>query len=156
MKKVMFLFAASVLMAACGRKGDVAPFVFESYENTAQGAGPEGGSAGLELKIDIPVGEGERQDKVTAGIREIISGSLKEIADVLLGYFPVGVAKGELESSGLTYHLWIENESQNSKAVFFHVGDGIFGNGGPSESYKIVRLADGKLMDDKGTYNITF
>ena len=169
MKKVMFLFAASVLMAACGRKGDVAPFVFESYENTAQGAGPEGGSAGLELKIDIPVGEGERQDKVTAGICEIISqsevgkelkqpveGSLKEIADVLLGYFPVGVAKGELESSGLTYHLWIENESQNSKAVFFHVGDGIFGNGGPSESYKIVRLADGKLMDDKGTYNITF
>ena len=165
-RKFFIYVVGAIMMVACSGKGDVAPLIFESYENTAQGASPEGGSAGLELKIDIPVGKGECQDKVTAGIREIIiqsevgkelkqpvEGSLKEIADVLLGYFPVGVAKGEVESSGLTYHLWIENESQNSKAVFFHVGDGIFGNGGPSESYKIVRLYDGKLMDDKDVYN---
>jgi len=169
MKKVMFLFAASVMIAACGGKGEVAPLAFESYENTAVGEGPEGGVAGLELKIDIPVGEGERQEKVSEGIREIISqsevgkelkqpveGSLKEIADAFLNYFPVGVAKGDLESSGaITYHLWIENESQNSEVVFFRVGDGIFGNGGPSESYKIVRLSDGKVMDSKEVYNIT-
>ena len=79
MRKVMYFFVASVMMAACSGKGDVAPLAFESYENTAQGAGPEGGSAGLELKIDIPVGEGERQDKVTAGIREIISNQLKVV-----------------------------------------------------------------------------
>ena len=169
MKKVMFLFAASVMIAACGGKGEVAPLAFESYENTAVGEGPEGGAAGLELKIDIPVGEGERQDKVAAGIREIISqsevgkelkqpveGSLKEIADAFLNYFPVGVAKGDLESSGaITYHLWIENESQNSEAVFFRVGDGIFSNGGPSVRYAVIRLSDGKLMDDKDVYNIT-
>ena len=116
-RKFFIYVVGAIMMVACSGKGDVAPLIFESYENTAQGAGPEGGSAGLELKIDIPVGKGERQDKVTAGIREIIiqsevgkelkqpvEGSLKEIADVLLGYFPVGVAKGELESSGYTYH----------------------------------------------------
>lgn len=168
MKKVMFLFAVSVMIAACGGKGEVAPLEFESYENTAIGEGPEGGAAGLELKIDIPMGNGERQEKVSTGIREIISlsevgkelkqpveGSLKEIADAFLNYFPVGVAKGDLESSGITYHLWIENKSQNSEAVFFHVGDGIFGNGGPSESYKVIRLSDGKVMDNKDVYNIT-
>ena len=118
--------------------------------------------------IDIPVGEGERQEKVSEGIREIISqsevgkelkqpveGSLKEIADAFLNYFPVGVAKGDLESSGITYHLWIENKSQNSEAVFFRVEDGIFGNGGPSVRYATIRLSDGKVMDNKDVYNIT-
>lgn len=169
MKKVMFLFAASVLMAACGGKGDVAPLAFESYENTAEGVGPEGGPAQLDLKIDIPIGEGERQDKVSAGIREIISlseigqelkqpveGSLKEIADAFLGYFPVGVAKGELESSGaVSYQLWIENESQTSEAVFFKVSDGIYSNGGPVVSYKAIRMSDGKLMDEKEIHNFS-
>ena len=169
MKKVMFLFAASVLMAACGGKGDVAPLAFESYENTAEGVGPEGGPAQLDLKIDIPVGEGERQDKVSAGIREIISlsevgqklkqpveGSPKEIADAFLGYFPVGVAKGELESSGaVSYQLWIENESQTSEAVFFKVSSGIYSNGGPVVSYKAIRMSDGKLMDEKEIHNFS-
>ena len=169
MKKVMFLFAVSLMMAACGGKGDVAPLEFESYENTAVGAGPEGGSAGLELKIDIPVGVGELQNKVSAGIREIISqsevgqelkqpieGGLKELADALFNYFPVGVAKGDLESSGaITYHLWIENESQNNEAVFFRVSDGIFSNGSPTVSYKTIRLSDGKLMEDEELQNIS-
>lgn len=168
MKKVLFLFAASLLISACGGKGEVAPLAFESYEKTTEGAGPEGGMALLELKIDIPIGEGERENKVSTGIREIIGqsevgrelkqpveGNLKEIADAFLKYFPEGVAKGDLESGAITYHLWIENESQTSDAVFFHVSDGIFGNGGPSESYKIVRLSDGKLMDDKELYNVT-
>lgn len=165
----MFLFAASVLMAACGGKGDVAPLAFESYENTAEGVGPEGGPAQLDLKIDIPIGEGERQDKVSAGIREIISlseigqelkqpveGSLKEIADAFLGYFPVGVAKGELESSGaVSYQLWIENESQTSEAVFFKVSCGVYSNGGPVVSYKAIRMSDGKLMDEKEIHNFS-
>ena len=165
----MFLFAASVLMVACSGKGEVAPLAFESYENTAEGVGPEGGPAQLDLKIDIPVGEGERQDKVSAGIREIISlsevgqklkqpveGSLKEIADAFLGYFPVGVAKGELESSGaVSYQLWIENESQTSEAVFFKVSSGIYSNGGPVVSYKVIRMSDGKLMDEKEIHNFS-
>lgn len=165
----MFLFAASVLMAACGGKGDVAPLAFESYENTAEGVGPEGGPAQLDLKIDIPIGEGERQEKVSAGIRKIISlsevgqelkqpveGSLKEIADAFLGYFPVGVAKGELESSGaVSYHLWIENESQTSEAVFFKVSDGIYSNGGPVVNYKAIRMSDSKLMDEKEIHNFS-
>ena len=165
----MFLFAASVLMAACGGKGDVAPLAFESYEDTAEGVGPEGGPAQLDLKIDIPIGEGERQEKVSAGIREIISlsevgqelkqpveGSLKEIANAFLGYFPIGVAKGELESSGaVSYQLWIENESQTSEAVFFKVSCGIYSNGGPVVSYKAIRMSDGKLMDEKEIHNFS-
>jgi len=167
MKKLLIYITCAVLMIACGSPSQ-SPLTFETFEKTVDETGPEGGVAGLELKIDIPLGEGERQDKVSAGIREIISqsevgkelkqpieGNLKDIADALINYFPVGVVKGDLESSGVTYHLWIENESQNSEAVFFHVGDGIFGNGGPSESYKVVRLSDGKLMDDKDVYNIT-
>lgn len=168
MRKLFFYVIGAIMMIACNESSN-SPLEFESYEKTAVGEGPEGGAAGLELKIDIPVGEGERQDKVAAGIREIISlsevgkelkqpieGSLKEIADAFLNYFPIGVAKGDLESSGaITYHLWIENESQNSEAVFFRVGDGIFGNGGPSECYKMVRLSDGKVIDDKEVYDIT-
>lgn len=167
MRNLFIYVMGAIMMIACNESSN-SPLEFESYENMAVGEGPEGGAAGLELKVDIPVGEGERQEKVSAGIREIISqsevgkelkqpieGSLKEIADAFLKYFPVGVAKGDLESSGITYHLWIENESQNSEAVFFRVGDGIFGNGGPSESYKIVRLSDGKMMDSKEVYNIT-
>lgn len=169
MKKVMFLFAASVLMVACSGKGEVAPLAFESYENTVEGVGPEGGPAQLDLKIDIPIGEGERQEKVSAGIRKIISlsevgqelkqpveGSLKEIADAFLGYFPVGVAKGELESSGaVSYQLWIENESQTSEAVFFKVSCGIYSSGGPVVSYKVIRMSDGKLMDEKEIHNFS-
>lgn len=165
----MFLFAASVLMVACSGKGEVAPLAFESYENTVEGVGPEGGPAQLDLKIDIPIGEGERQEKVSAGIRKIISlsevgqelkqpveGSLKEIADAFLGYFPVGVAKGELESSGaVSYQLWIENESQTSEAVFFKVSCGIYSNGGPVVSYKAIRMSDGKLMDEKEIHNFS-
>lgn len=169
MKKVMFLFVVSVMMAACGGGNtDVAPLDFESYDSVATATGPEGGMAGLELKIDIPVGEGERQEMVSVGIREIIKqsevgkelgqsieGSLKEIADALVGHFSTGVEKGDLESSGITYHLWIENETQSSQAVVFRVEDGIFGNGGPSVRYATIRLSDGKVMNDKDVYNIT-
>lgn len=167
MRNLFIYVMGAIMMIACNESSN-SPLEFESYENTAVGEGPEGGAAGLELKIDIPVGEGERQENVSAAIREIISrsevgkelkqpvkGSLKEIADTFLNYFPVGVAKGDLESSGITYHLWIEYESQTSEAVFLHVGDGIFGNGGPAETYKVIRLSDGKVMDDKNVYNIT-
>lgn len=161
MKKSFILAITAIFIIACGNPVQV-PLEFETFEKTVTEVGPEGGQAGLELKVDIPLGEGKLQDNVSAGIKEImklsevgpelkqpIEGKLDELAKRLTDYFPLGVQKGEIESSGaISYQLIIENVYQNSQAVFFHVTDGIFSNGGPSESYKIVRLSDGHVMVD--------
>lgn len=171
MKKAFLLLAAACLVVACGNKV-VAPVEFETLEKTADGVGPEGGPAALEIKIVVPVGEGERQDKVSAGIREIIGqseagktiseamkkpveGSLKEIFDAFIAYFPDGVAKGDLVSGAISYQLLIEEAYQNEQAVFFHVTDGIYGNGGPRERYQVVRISDGHLMTGEELTTLT-
>ena len=130
---------------------------------------PDEAIAELTLIVDVPVGEGEVQEQLAEGIRTIIKesavveelkqsveGPLKEVCERLIAYFPDGISKGEIEISGATaFELMVECEHQNEQAAFFHVVDGVYGNGAPSESYKVVRLSDGKVMDGKELANIS-
>lgn len=158
MKKNLLTISAVCLIFACTSSYE--PIQFESYEYEASVTSPDGGMAGMTLHIDIPVGEGEVQNRVTEGIRTIIrksevgqelkqpvEGSLKEFGDALIAYFQKGVESGEVEAGGLSYDLSIECAYQNPHAVFFHVKDGIYGNGGPGEGVKVVRLSDGRVME---------
>ena len=161
MKKLFLFFALAGMVAACGSSG-IAPLEFETYEKEANVDDPESPPSELMLKFDIPKGEGDLQNKVTEGIREIIKqsevgtalgqsmgGSLKEIADGFADYF----AKGETEPA--FYNLEILHGFQNQHAITFHVIDGIYMNGGPKEFNKVVRLSDGHLMTAEEMFTIT-
>lgn len=162
MKKVFLFLVMAVFFIACGGGVKVAPLEFETYEKEANVDDPESPPCGLVLKFDIPIGDGDLQNKITDGIREIIKqsevgtaleqptdGSLKEIADRFATYF----AKGEAEPA--FYNLEIIHGFQNSQVITFHVIDGIFMNGGPREYRKVVRLSDGHLMTTEEMSSIT-
>lgn len=161
MKKLFMFVAMAGLFAACGGEG-VVPLEFETYEKEADASSMEMGPSNMILRLDVPKGEGDLQNKVTEGIREIIRQSevgtaldqptdvsLKEIADGFATYF----AKGEAEPA--LYDLEISHGFQNSQAITFHVIDGIFMNGGPREYNKVVRLSDGHLMTTGEMFSIT-
>ena len=167
MRKIL-LFGIACLLAACSENG-YSPIQFEKFEEQVGVTSPDGAMAEMTLTIDIPVGEDEVQNRLSEGIRTIIressvveelkqpiEGSLKEICKKLIAYFPNGISKGEIEIYVATsFNLMVECEHQTEQAVVFRVTDGVYGNGGPMVSYKVIRLSDGKLMDDKEVYNIT-
>lgn len=161
MKKTFLLFGIACLLAACGGNS-FSPIQFERFEEQVGATSPEGGVAGMTLTVDIPVGEGEVQNRVAEGIRTIIKesqveeelkqpveGPLKDVCKNLVDYFEKAITNGEYDPAGaLAFDLMIECEHQNEHAVFLHVTDGVYGNGAPSECYKIIRLSDGHLMED--------
>lgn len=168
MKRTLFLISIACLMMAFANNCD-AQITFKPYKRSAGARCPEGGEAGLTLKFDLPVGEGPRQTKINNGIREIIrqsmvlevikrpvTGPIRNIANSLTTYFPIGIRKGTIDvGCSVSFELMIEKTYQNDYAVFFHVTDGVYSNGGPSESYKIVRVSDGKLMGEQDAFNVT-
>ncbi|MBQ9232207.1 MAG: hypothetical protein IJ190_13665 [Prevotella sp.] len=160
MRKTL-LFGIACLLAACGGNS-FSPIQFEKFDEQVSVTSPEGGIAGMTLSVDIPVGEGEVQNRVAEGIRTIIKesqveeelkqpveGPLKDVCKNLVDYFQKAITTGEYDPAGaLAFDLMVECEYQNDQAVFLHVTDGVFGNGAPSECYKIIRLSDGHLMED--------
>lgn len=169
MKRTLFFISITCLMLAYANKCD-AQITFKPYKRTAQATCPEGGHAGLTLKFDLPVGEGPRQSKINEGIREIIrhsevleeikrpvNGPIRNIANTLATYFPTGIRKGAIDvGCSVALDLMIEYEYQNSYAVFFHVTDGVYSNGGPSQSYEIVRISDGKVLGGHDLSKVKF
>ncbi len=168
MRKTFLIFGIACMLMGCSGNG-YSPIQFEKFEEQVGVTSPEGAMTEMTLTIDIPVGEDEVQNRLSEGIRTIIressvveelkqpiEGSLKEICKKLIAYFPNGISKGEIEIYGATsFNLMVECEHQTEQAVVFRVTDGVYGNGGPMVSYKVIRLSDGKLMDDKEVYNIT-
>lgn len=168
MRKTFLIFVIACLLMGCSGNG-YSPIQFEKFEEQVGVTSPDGAMAEMTLTIDIPVGEDEVQNRLSEGIRTIIressvveelkqpiEGSLKEICKKLIAYFPNGISKGEIEIYVATsFNLMVECEHQTEQAVVFRVTDGVYGNGGPMVSYKVIRLSDGKLMDDKEVYNIT-
>ena len=53
MKSFFILAITAIFIIACGNPVQV-PLEFETFEKTVTEVGPEGGQAGLELKVDIP------------------------------------------------------------------------------------------------------
>lgn len=168
MRKTFLIFGIACLLMGCSGNS-YNPILFEKLEEQVGVTSPDGAMTEMTLTIDIPVGEGEVQNRLSEGIRTIIKessvmeelkqpvvGSLKEICKKLIAYFPNGISKGEIEIYGATsFNLMVECEHQSEQAVVFRVTDGVYGNGGPMVSYKVIRLSDGKLMDDKEVYDIT-
>ena len=159
MKKTLLSIAIACLMLASATMSE-AQTTFKSYKKEVSATSRDGAPAGLTLKLDIPQGQGVRQTKITQGIKTIIQQSevnqelkrpvnvtLQAFVNSLAVYFPTGIRRGIIDIGGPTsFDLIIEKEYQNTYAVFFHVVDGIYGNGGPSESYQIVRASDGKVL----------
>ena len=159
MKKTFLSIAIACLMLASATMSE-AQTTFKSYKKEVSATSRDGAPAGLTLKLDIPQGQGVRQTKITQGIKTIIQQSevnqelkrpvnvtLQAFVNSLAVYFPTGIRRGTIDIGGPTsFDLIIEKEYQNTYAVFFHVVDGIYGNGGPSESYQIVRASDGKVL----------
>ena len=169
MRRTLFFISIACLMMAFANNCE-AQVTFKPYKRTTGARCPEGGEAGLTLKFDIPVGEGPRQSKINNGIREIIrqsmvlevmkrpvTGPIRNIANSLATYFPTGIRKGTIDvGCSVSCELLVEKAYQNNYAVFFHVTDGVYSNGGPSESYKIVRVSDGRLMGEQEVFNVKF
>ena len=167
MKKMVLLFAAACMMAACG-ESDVTPVVFEAYEQEAGAQTPDGIPAHIGLRIDVPQGTDGVAKNIVAGIRQLIAGSqiATELGEPADGVLPtVGskyvetflsrMAKGELEGVPAEYQLGISCEYQNEACVRFHVVDGIYGNGGPYEYDAVVRKSDGHVMQQDEMVNIS-
>ena len=146
------------------------PIKFETFETDESLESPyDGGIAGLSLSIDYPIGDGERQANIAKGIRQIMSessvsqevgmpetNSIKEICYSMIENFRKGVKNESIMAGGTSYDLIINYEYQNSKAVFFCVKDGIYGNGGSQETFQVVRISDGRLMKAEELYNIPY
>lgn len=159
MKKTLLSIAIACLMLASAAISE-AQTTFKTYKKEVSASHRDGGMGMLNLKIDIPQGQGLRQTNITQGIKTIIkgmevtqelkrpvTGTLLAFANSLAVYFPSGVRRGSIELGGpTTFNLMVEHEYQNSYAVFFHVTDGVYVNGGPVESYQTVRASDGKVL----------
>ena len=118
------------------------------------------------ITIDIPQGEGEKQQNVSKGILDIMAhsaiakeagepktGNLKEVAD------DYSKRMAELLNSGdygpATADLTIEASYLNEASVTFHVYDGVYVNGEPDVYDQVVRLSDGHVMEQSEMVDIS-
>ena len=149
-KNFLTVMAAALLvvgLTACGG-GDNA-IKFSTYE-------ARNGEA--VITIDIPQGEGEKQQNISKGILDIMAGSaiakevgkmkegnLKEVAD------DFSAQMNELLNSGdygpATADLTIEATYLNEASATFHVYDGVYVNGEPDVYDRVLRLSDGHVME---------
>lgn len=157
MKEIKILMVGAVLigLTACG--GGDSAFKFSTYE-------ARNGEA--VITIDIPQGEGEKQQNVSKGILDIMAHSaiakevgepkasdLKEVAD------DYSKRMAELLKSGdygpATADLTIEASYMNEASATFHVNDGVYVNGEPDVYDRVVRLSDGHVMEQSEMVNIS-
>lgn len=155
-KMAAIMLAAGLI--ACGV--DFQPIVFEPYEIV------DGGNYMIE--IDIPQGDGEKEQNAIKGIREIIAQSK-------LGSEVGEPSEGTLQEVMEDYHkrynkyaeenvegprtpmcdLTIKSVSQNEACVTFLVYDGIHIMGDPDYYKSIVRLSDGHVVSQQELVNIS-
>lgn len=142
---------------------------FTTFEKTISLTGPEGGDTGLVLKIDYPSGTGEINNKVVNGIKQMVKnslvggaigtstvGTINTVCNNMVSDYKQGVAKGNLESDGVSYIYCLEKEYHNSQVACYHITDGIFSNGGPQEAYAVIRLSDGKVLDMADLFSMSY
>ena len=171
MKNLSFyvIIALAFMLTSCkgtAEKQEFEPLTFSTYEKEEAIESPEGVSAGMTLKIDIPDDESERSAKVVSIIRQLITdseigdqvgtpkeGSLQEVCDDYIERFRKGIAQEDL-TPGCEYHLEILSGYQSADYICFHVSDGIFGNGGPMEREVVFRLSDEHKMEEGEMYNL--
>lgn len=142
-------------LAACGG-GDNA-LKFSTYE-------ARNGEA--VITVDIPQGEGDKQQNISKGILDIIvhsaiakevgepkDGSLKEVADDYSKRMADLLQSGDYGPA--TADLTIEANFLNEVSATFHVYDGVYVNGEPDVYDRVVRLSDGHVMEQDELVNIS-
>ena len=162
MKKSFFTKMAAALLVAslwsCGEKS--LPIEFEAFEIM------DGGN--YMIDIDIPKGNGEREQNVTKGIREIIAqselgkkigapteGTLQEVMeDYHERYNKYAQENAESPRSPMC-DLEIKCSFQNEACVTFIVFDGIHFGGNPDYYNSLVRISDGHVISQQELVNIS-
>lgn len=159
MRKIIFVLMAVALLvvglAACGG-GDNA-LKFSTYE-------ARNGEA--VITVDIPQGEGDKQQNISKGIHDIMvhsaiakevgepkDGSLKEVADDYSKRMADLLQSGDYGPA--TADLTIEANFLNEASATFHVYDGVYVNGEPDVYDRVVRLSDGHVMEQDELVNIS-
>ncbi len=158
-KKALSIGAGAVAIAALliwliPKLIGVSPIAFETYEVMDDD--------GYHTSIDIPKGDGEKEQNLTAGIREIISqsdlgkeiglpsdGSLQEVmSDYQKRYhqFAKDYCRNNQAPSAPECEFELTSIFQNEASVTFAVADAIYFNGSPDYYNKVVRLSDGHVM----------
>ena len=168
MKKLYYsvILALSCMLVACNGAKQFEALMFSTYEKEETVTSQDGAYASIVLKIDIPDGESERAGVVKNIIRTLITssqiseeigapkeGTLQEVCDDYVERFKKGIADGDL-GAGCEYHLEILHGLESEEYICFHVADGIFGNGGPTEREVVFRLSDQHQMEEGEMYNL--
>lgn len=160
-KKFLTIMSAALLIVGLSSCGEEArPIEFEAYEIM------DGGNYMIE--IDIPKGNGEKEQNVTKGIREIIAQSKlgKEVGkpsdgtlqEVMEDYHNRYNKYAEENAAGPRIpicNLEVKCSFQNATCVTFLVNDGIYINGDPDYYKSIVRISDGRVMSQQELVNIS-
>lgn len=134
---------------------------FTTYQRSDESTNLEGGSASINIQIDIPAEDCRHREEIVSGIKEIIrnsaigqelrkplDGTLQQIVDSYIAGFPAHISDMDDMGEGYlgSYELSIEKKHKNADYISFSVTDGIFANGGPEEYYAVLRLSDGHIM----------
>lgn len=147
-------------LAACGDAPQ--PITFDTYEVMDD----------IQVSIDIPQGNGVREQNVMKALCEIIAGSdmcseaigapiegtIQEIiADCQKRYRKYG--DDFVKESGApgppVCQLFIESGYQNEACVTFQVDDGVYFNGSPDTYFRVIRFSDGYMMALEEMVNIS-
>ena len=126
----------------------------------------------IQVTVDVPQGDGEREQNVLKGIRQIIAesemckeaigtpidGTIQDIiADCQKRYQKY--ADDYIRESGAPYpptcQLFIESDYQNEACVTFKVDDGVYFNGAPESYFRVVRFSDGHVMTQQEMVHIS-
>ena len=117
-----------------------------------------------QITIDIPKGDGDREQNIAKGLREIIAnselckedvvgapkeGSLHEIIDDCnqrYQKFANNYMKETEAPEPPVCQLYIESVYQNELSVTFQVDDGVYFNGAPDTYFRVIRFSDGHIM----------
>lgn len=139
------------------------PLTFETYDREIRYPDDSDTKITLKLKVDMPVGGGKEQDRISNGIREIISksniakqfgnpqeGTLTEILD---DYVKRLQQSGSTDEYG-SYYLTISNVYQNEECAVFNVID----SNSSDENHvfdAVIRKSDGHWMTFEEMLKIT-
>ena len=148
--KLTVAIILGAVMTAC-KSGDKAAegLTFKTYNK-------EGSSTFI--KVDIPQGDEQKVQTVTAAIREIMNGTqiakeigemktdgtLEETIDNCVDKMDPMIASGDY--GAVQALLYITNSYLSDVAAVFDVSDGVYGMGSPDYYERVVRLSDGHIF----------
>lgn len=161
MKKLLFLTftLAALLTTGCAsavEEQKASPMAFESYVQKFDAETSTGFPVSLNLRLDMPVGDGEQEGNVKKGILELIGQSaigkvlgtptgntMKEIGDNYVADFKQklnanAIRRGIIMQVSCTY--------QNEACVVFYVEDDGIDYDSSKKYEAVIRLSDGHLM----------